>query len=144
VTRIRTLLGVQVEGARTAAAGARGGRADRAHGERQPDVGAGDGSHSSSRCSAIAVSKDAVAKYMPKPSRPVGRPPSVTWGAFLHLYLAGTIAIDFLTVPTATFSTLYVFIVLSLARRRLLHVNVTAHPRSVRKSVAAHHAASRE
>ena len=27
-----------------------------------------------------------------------------------------------------TFGTLYVFVVLSLARRRLLHVNVTAHP----------------
>jgi hypothetical protein len=42
--------------------------------------------------------------------------------------LAGTISIDFLTVPTATFRTLYVFVVLSLERRLLLHVNVTAHP----------------
>jgi len=31
-------------------------------------------------------------------------------------------------VPTATFGVLYVFFVLSLERRRLLHVNVTAHP----------------
>ena len=46
----------------------------------------------------------------------------------MQLHLAGTIAIDFLTVPTATFRTLYVFIVLSLERRLLLHVNVTAHP----------------
>jgi hypothetical protein len=44
------------------------------------------------------------------------------------MHLAGTLAIDFLTVPTATFRTLYVFIVLSLERRVLLHVNVTAHP----------------
>jgi putative transposase len=36
--------------------------------------------------------------------------------------------VDFLTVPTATFRTLYVFVVLSLERRLLLHVNVTAHP----------------
>jgi hypothetical protein len=42
--------------------------------------------------------------------------------------LAGIIAIDFHSVPTATFRTLYVFIVLSLERRLLLHVNVTAHP----------------
>jgi transposase InsO family protein len=42
--------------------------------------------------------------------------------------LAGTIAVDFLTVPTATFGTLYVFVVLSLERRLLLHVNVTSHP----------------
>jgi transposase InsO family protein len=44
------------------------------------------------------------------------------------MHLAGTIAIDFLTVPTVTFNVLYVFFVLSLDRRRLLHVNVTAHP----------------
>jgi transposase InsO family protein len=75
-----------------------------------------------------AVGKDAVAKYMPKsPERP-RRPPSQTWKTFLRNHLAGTIAIDFLTVPTATFGVLYVFFVLSLERRRILHVNVTAHP----------------
>jgi transposase InsO family protein len=31
-------------------------------------------------------------------------------------------------VPTVTFDVLYVFVVLSLERRRILHVNVTAHP----------------
>jgi len=31
-------------------------------------------------------------------------------------------------VPTVTFQVLYVFFVLSLERRRILHVNVTAHP----------------
>jgi hypothetical protein len=31
-------------------------------------------------------------------------------------------------VPTVTFDGLYVFFVLSLERRRILHVNVTAHP----------------
>jgi putative transposase len=74
------------------------------------------------------VSKDSVAKYMPATPRCPGHPPSTTWGTFVRLHLAGTIAIDFLTVPTATFRTLYVFIVLSLERRLLLHVNVTAHP----------------
>jgi putative transposase len=44
------------------------------------------------------------------------------------MHLAGTIAVDFLTVPTVTFRTLYVFVVLSLERRLLLHANVTAHP----------------
>lgn len=33
-----------------------------------------------------------------------------------------------MTVPTVTFNILYVFFVLSLERRRVLHVNVTAHP----------------
>jgi putative transposase len=74
------------------------------------------------------VSKDAVAKYMPKPPRRPRRPPSQTWKTFLRNHRAGTIAIDFLTVPTVTFNVLYVFFVLSLERRRVLHVNVTAHP----------------
>jgi putative transposase len=74
------------------------------------------------------VCKDTVAKYMPKRSGAPGRPPSTTWGTFLPTHLAGTIAIDFLTVPTVTFQVLYVFFVLSLERRRILHVNVTAHP----------------
>ena len=75
-----------------------------------------------------AVDKDTVAKYMPKPARRPRRPPSQTWKTFLRNHLAGTIAIDFLTVPTVTFNVLYVFFVLSLERRRVLHVNVTAHP----------------
>ena len=32
-----------------------------------------------------------------------------TWGTFARNHLAGTVAIDFLTVPTATFGVLYVF-----------------------------------
>jgi transposase InsO family protein len=72
------------------------------------------------------VDKDTVAKYMPKPSPRPGRP-SQTWGTFLRNHLVGTIAVDFLTVPTVTFDVLYVFFVLSLDRR-VLHINVTAHP----------------
>jgi len=75
-----------------------------------------------------AVDKDTVAKYMPKPAQRPRNPPSQTWKTFLRNHLAGTIAIDFLTVPTVTFNVLYVFFVLSLERRRVLHVNVTAHP----------------
>ncbi|MEO8876401.1 MAG: integrase core domain-containing protein [Polyangiaceae bacterium] len=73
------------------------------------------------------VSKDTVSKYMPS-SLPRPRRPSQTWTTFVRNHLPGTLAIDFLTVPTATFGVLYVFFVLSLERRRILHVNVTAHP----------------
>ena len=74
------------------------------------------------------VSKDTVAKYMPKRNGRPSRPLSTTWATFLRTHLAGTLAIDFLTVPTVSFNVLYVFFVLSLERRRILHVNVTAHP----------------
>jgi hypothetical protein len=49
-------------------------------------------------------------------------------GTFVRNHLDGTIAIDFFTVPTVRFEVLYVFVVLSLERRCILHVNVTAHP----------------
>jgi putative transposase len=75
-----------------------------------------------------SVDKDTVAKYMPRPTRPPRRPPSQTWKTFLRNPLAGTIAIDFLTVPTVTFNIVDVFFVLSLECRRVLHVNVTTHP----------------
>jgi hypothetical protein len=38
------------------------------------------------------------------------------------------LAVDFFTAPTVTFDVLYVFVVLSLERRLILHANVTAHP----------------
>jgi transposase InsO family protein len=75
----------------------------------------------------LRVDKNTVAKYMPKSGGPPRRP-SQTWGTFIRNHLVGTIAIDFFTVPTVTFDILYVFVVLSLERRRILHVNVTAHP----------------
>ena len=75
----------------------------------------------------VDVDKNTVARYMPKAS---GRPtrPSQTWGTFIRNHVTGTLAIDFFTVPTVTFDVLYVFVVLSLERRRILHVNVTSHP----------------
>jgi len=36
--------------------------------------------------------------------------------------------VDFFTVPTIRFQVLYVFLVLAHDRRRIVHVNVTAHP----------------
>lgn len=39
-----------------------------------------------------------------------------------------TAACDFFVVPTATFKLLYVFVVLSHARRQILHINVTEYP----------------
>jgi hypothetical protein len=39
-----------------------------------------------------------------------------------------TASMDFFTVPTATFRVLFVFIVLSHDRRRVMHCNVTDHP----------------
>ena len=46
-----------------------------------------------------------------------------------HPYEA--VAIDFFTVPTATFRLLFCFVVLHHDRRRVLHFNVTAYPNAM-------------
>jgi putative transposase len=38
------------------------------------------------------------------------------------------VSVDFLTVPTLSFQVLYVFLVLSHDRRKVLHFNVTEAP----------------
>jgi transposase InsO family protein len=61
---------------------------------------------------------------MPKGSQS----PSQTWRTFLDNHLRELIAIDFFTVPTATFRVLFVFVVLAHDRRRVIHFNITEHP----------------
>ena len=72
----------------------------------------------------FTLAQSTVSKYLPRHRKP----PSQSWRTFLQNHLREAIAVDFAVVPTATFRLLYVFVVLSLERRRLLHVHVTAHP----------------
>ena len=65
-----------------------------------------------------------VAKYMVRERRF----PSPSWRAFLENHVKDLVAIDFFTVPTATFGVLFGFLVLAHDRRRVLHFNVTANP----------------
>jgi transposase InsO family protein len=70
----------------------------------------------------IHISERTVSRLMPRRHKA----PSQTWRTFLANH-AGTLAgIDFLTVPTATFRVFYVFLVLSVDRRRVVHWNVTS------------------
>jgi transposase InsO family protein len=72
----------------------------------------------------LTISQTTVAKYLGRRDRP----PSPTWRSFLRNQVSQPASIDFFTVPTATFRVLFVFVVLSHGRRRIVHVNVTAHP----------------
>jgi transposase InsO family protein len=56
------------------------------------------------------------------------KPPSPNWRTFLTNHVGEIAAIDFFTVPTATFRVLYCCLILRHARRRTVHFNVTAHP----------------
>src|SRR6184192_2071063 len=72
----------------------------------------------------IAVAQSTVARYLPRPRKP----PSQTWRTFLTNHLVQTAASDFFTVPTATIRVLFVFVVLSHERRRVVHFGVTEYP----------------
>jgi len=72
----------------------------------------------------LTVSQATVSKYMLRHRRS----PSQVWRTFLKNHATDLIALDFFTVPTATFRVLFVFVVLSHGRRRLVHFNVTEHP----------------
>jgi putative transposase len=70
------------------------------------------------------IAESTVAKYMIKPKKP----PSQNWRTFLKNHTRHIAAVDFFTVPTATFRILYCFIVLCHYRRKIAHFNVTVNP----------------
>jgi len=71
------------------------------------------------------VSPRTVAKYRPSG---LARGRGQRWSTFIRNHLQQTWACDYFTVVTARFRVLYVFVVLSLHRRRLVHVGVTENP----------------
>jgi putative transposase len=75
----------------------------------------------------IEVSQATVSKYMVRHQKP----PSQSWRTFLRNHAWDIVSVDFFTVPTATFRVLYVFVILSNARRRIIHFNVTDSPSAI-------------
>jgi putative transposase len=75
----------------------------------------------------IRVSPRTVENYLR--AGPVRTPdPKQRWLTFVHNHAKAIVACDFFVVVTASFRTLYVFVILELGRRRILYQNVTAHP----------------
>ena len=72
----------------------------------------------------IDLGETSVSKYMVRRRRP----PSQTWRTFLENHIKSLVSVDFFTVPTIRFQILYVFVVLSHERRRIVHFNVTTQP----------------
>jgi len=70
------------------------------------------------------ASKATVDKYRIRDRKP----PSQTWRTFLDNHVHDIVAVDFFTVPSATFRILFCFVVLRHDRRIILHFNVTANP----------------
>ena len=70
------------------------------------------------------VAQSSIAKYMVKRHGP----PSQPWGTFLRNHAPDIAAMDLFVAPTIGFNLLYGFIVVRLARRRLVWVAVTTNP----------------
>jgi putative transposase len=72
----------------------------------------------------IDVSERTVSRLL----RPRRRPPSQTWRTFLTNHLTSLVSLDFFTVRTVTGRVLFVLVLLSHHRRRIVHLRITEHP----------------
>ena len=72
------------------------------------------------------VSLQTVRRYR----KDVPRDPRSSWRAFLENHQPEIWASDFFTVHTLWFQTLYVFFFIAHDRRKVMHFNVTAHPKA--------------
>ena len=78
----------------------------------------------------LRVSPRTIRKYLPRRLNP-GRGKHATtqhWRTFVRNHAQAIVACDFCVVVTITFRLLYVFVLMEHATRRILHINVTAHP----------------
>jgi putative transposase len=77
----------------------------------------------------LRVSPRTVGKYLSRASSPPRTPdPKQRWATFVRNHAKGVVACDFFVVVTATFRVLYVFVLMEVGTRRIVHCNVTAHP----------------
>jgi len=78
----------------------------------------------------IYVSPRTVRAYWPPEPDRRGprRTSSQRWRTFVRNHAQSIVACDFLVVVTARFRTLYVFLLMEVGTRRIVHCNVTAHP----------------
>jgi transposase InsO family protein len=80
--------------------------------------------HGELRTLGVDVSERTVSRLL----EPHTRPSPQTWKTFLTNHLTSAASMDFFTVPTLTGHVLFVLIVLSHVRRRIVHFNITEHP----------------
>jgi hypothetical protein len=76
------------------------------------------------------VSPRTIRKYLPESSDAPGdnRRRNQRWSTFLKNHAAAIIACDFFVVASASFRIFYVLVVMEHASRRIIHLNLTAHP----------------
>jgi transposase InsO family protein len=77
----------------------------------------------------IHVSPRTVRAYWPTKA-PGSSRQSQSWRTFVRNHARGLLACDFMVAVTARFRVLYIFVVMEVGSRRILHCNVTQHPTS--------------
>jgi hypothetical protein len=75
----------------------------------------------------IRVAPSTVRKYLGRGHRPA-QDPAQRWLTFIRNHARVIVACDFSTVVTARFRILYIFVIMELGRRQILHYGVTDHP----------------
>src|SRR5512136_519685 len=78
----------------------------------------------------IQVSPRTIQKYLLKEPNDGRRRPdsSQRWMTFVRNHAQAMLACDFFVSVTASLQIVYVFVIMEIATRRLVHFNVTAHP----------------
>jgi putative transposase len=76
----------------------------------------------------IHVSPRTVRRYLPPRPDPRLRTGSQAWTTFVRNHARFVLACDFFVVVSATFRLVYVFVILDLGTRRIMHWNTTEHP----------------
>ena len=78
----------------------------------------------------VRVSPRTVRKYIPirDDGSPGRRNASHRWATFVRNHAKAVVAADFFNVVTVSFRVLYVFVIMEIGTRKMLHFNVTAHP----------------
>jgi len=76
----------------------------------------------------IQLSARTVRRYLSSETSPGKRVPSQRWMTFVRNHAQAILACDFFVVVTASFRVLYVFVLLEVGTRRIVHFNVTTHP----------------
>lgn len=76
----------------------------------------------------LTVSSRTVGRYLRRlrPSR--GGRPAQRWATFVRNHAHAVLTCDFFTAITVRFPIVYVFVVLDVGTRRIIHWNVTEHP----------------
>ncbi len=85
--------------------------------------------HGELRMLGFDVSERTISRWMKRAPR--DPEPAKRWLTFLRNHKEAIAAMDFFTVPTATFSVLYCFFIISHHRRRILYVYISKYPTSL-------------